>query len=167
MSKKFKVGQTVRVKESGKVGVVKSREITKCEDNHVKVEYIVKLGDGFNNWKSFSKKELESVGVKKEMPTYPKIFKKEYKVHGQDLMMVAVLQKMMNAKWLFIGHALRSENDAYNENFAFKLAKRRAILRPITKICSIVGSDLKEEMINAIMDSKKDYIENNFSNFSK
>lgn len=167
MSKKFKVGQSVRVKESGKVGIVKSREITKCDNNHVKVEYVVKLGDGFYNWKSFTKKELESAVVKKETSTYPKIFKKEYKVHGRDLMMVAVLQKMMNAKWLFIGHALRSENDPYDEKIAFKLAKRRAILRPITKICSIVGSDLKEEMIDAIMDSKKDYIEKNFSNFSK
>ena len=62
MSKNFKIGTKVRVKETGEVGVVKSREviITPLSKKQT-IEYVVKFGEGFDNWKTFQKKQLEKI----------------------------------------------------------------------------------------------------------
>lgn len=62
---KFKNGDKVIVKESGKVGIVKGREINTLPDGKVNVEYVVKLDDGFWNWKSYQRNELTKVVTEK------------------------------------------------------------------------------------------------------
>ena len=58
---KIKINDKVIVKQSGKIGVVKGREVCNLPDGKVKIEYIVKTGEGFENWLSVPKKELEKV----------------------------------------------------------------------------------------------------------
>ena len=43
---KLKINDKVIVKESGKTGVVKGRDVVGLPDGKVRVEYIVKTGDG-------------------------------------------------------------------------------------------------------------------------
>ena len=61
---KLKTNDKVIVKATGKVGFIKGRDTIDLGDGRVKVEYIVKTGDGFDNWNTYSKNELEKVGVK-------------------------------------------------------------------------------------------------------
>lgn len=58
MSRKLKVGQNVRVKETGEIGVIKGREVIPMQDKHIKVQYVIKLGEGIANWKAFDKRIL-------------------------------------------------------------------------------------------------------------
>ena len=57
---KFKVNDRVRIIATGEIGTVKGRDIIPIEGSkRVKIEYIVKIGNGFDNWKSFSKNEIQ------------------------------------------------------------------------------------------------------------
>ena len=56
---KFKINNKVIVKETGKEGIIKGRDVIELGDGKVKVEYIVKTGNGFDNWGSYSKSEHE------------------------------------------------------------------------------------------------------------
>ena len=69
---KIKINDKVIVKQSGKIGVVKGREVCNLPDGKVKIEYIVKTDEGFENWLSLPKKELEKVvpvKTEKAVPT--------------------------------------------------------------------------------------------------
>ena len=56
---KFNVGEEVIVKSSGKVGVIKSREVIHKDDtNRTEITYVVKLGEGFENWKDKRQGEI-------------------------------------------------------------------------------------------------------------
>ena len=47
---KFKINNKVIIKETGKEGIIKGRDVIELGDGKVKVEYIVKTGNGFDNW---------------------------------------------------------------------------------------------------------------------
>ena len=69
---KIKINDKVIVKATGKTGVVKGRDVVEIPDGKIRVEYIVKTGNGFDNWATFKKKELEkvvSVKTEKAVPT--------------------------------------------------------------------------------------------------
>ena len=67
---KFKVNDRVRIIATGEVGTVKGRDIIPIEGSkRVKIEYIVKIGNGFDNWKSFSKNEIQSMKKEKKEPS--------------------------------------------------------------------------------------------------
>ena len=72
---KFKVNDRVRIIATGEIGTVKGRDIIPIEGSkHVKIEYIVKMGNGFDNWKSFSKNEIQSMKKEKKDIKFDQIF---------------------------------------------------------------------------------------------
>ena len=81
MAKKFKVNERVRVIATGEIGIVKGREILPVEGSkRVNIEYLVKVGNGFSNWKAFSKKELEPVRKEEEEArVYTKVYDLVYR----------------------------------------------------------------------------------------
>ncbi|MDY4182874.1 MAG: hypothetical protein SOX92_01060, partial [Candidatus Onthovivens sp.] len=73
---KFKVNDRVRIIATGEEGIIKGRDVIPEEGTkRVKIEYIVKMGNGFDNWKSFSKNEIQSMKKEKKEPrVYTKVY---------------------------------------------------------------------------------------------
>lgn len=97
MSRNFKIGTRVRVKESGEIGVIKGREmITNNENENVKVEYIVKLGEGISKWKSFARRELENVSdtINEQQRLYPQVITSQFTYNKRTIVMVGVIDKV-------------------------------------------------------------------------
>ena len=61
---KLKTNDKVIIKATGKSGIIKGRDVVNLRDDKVKIEYIVKTDEGFENWGTFSKDELEKVTSK-------------------------------------------------------------------------------------------------------
>lgn len=164
MSRKLKVGQNVRVKETGEIGVIKGREVIPMQDKHIKVQYVIKLGEGIANWKAFDKKDIELVVSNKN--EYPKMYTKRYTQDGRDLTLVGIVDKdFYNMKNFVIGHALRHPHDEVNMTLAYRIAKRRAWHRPVCNIVSYLKGEFKDETVNALMDVKAKYIFEHLENF--
>src|SRR5574344_1172827 len=70
---KIKINDKVIVKATGKTGIVKGREVHDEGNGHVKIEYVVKTGEGFSNWGTYSKNELTKVVRKKDEKVNPTI----------------------------------------------------------------------------------------------
>lgn len=131
MSRKLKVGQNVRVKETGEYGVIKGREVVPTEGKRIEIQYIVKTGEGINKWKAYSKKELSPI-VKTNTEVYPKIYTNMFVDDKTDreLMLVAIVGKnYVDRKVLHMGYALRHPHDESNTKMALKIAKHRAFER--------------------------------------
>lgn len=97
MSRNFKIGTQVRVKETGEIGVIKGREhITNQENEHVRIEYVVKLGEGIEKWKSFSRRELENYTSENndDKTVYPQIITAQYTYNKRTLVMVGLVEKV-------------------------------------------------------------------------
>lgn len=166
MSRKLKIGQSVLVKENGKKGVIKGRDIIPADDKRVTVQYIVKTGEGIDNWKAYNKKELEAIS--NNVSEYPKYFKKSYTKDGRDLTLVGIVDKTVFGSKIFdIGHALRNPHDESNETLAYRIAKRRAWNHPVCALESFQQGEFKEETVLALMDAKANYIFENIGNFVK
>ena len=168
---KFKVNDSVRVIATGEIGTVKGREVIPVEDSkRVKIEYIVKVGKGFENWKTYSKKELETVRTEKEEP---RVYTKVYDV--VDGYKVTMYAKVDNRRtpwpWdtkervLSIGYSIYSPADAYDENLGIKIARHRSKSSPFCLMFSEFRGEFNASTVNAIMDVKADYIKNNFDKF--
>lgn len=163
MSKRIKCGAKVRVKSTNEIGVVKGREVVKVDDKRVEVQYVVKLSEGFQNWKAFDKKDIET--IKKEN-VYPKEYMKTY-VHenGRVLTLVALVAKLSrNIRVMNMGFAIKHPNDSNNTKLAERIARRRCSSRPICDLTSY-GNEFKDDMVTSIMDAKSRYIFNNIDKF--
>lgn len=169
MAKKFKVDDRVRVIATGEIGTVKGRDVIPVEGSkRVKIEYIVKVGNGFNNWKSYSKKELETVRTEEEEP---RVYTKVYDVvDGYKVTMYAKVDNM-RTPWdtkervLSIGYSIYNPSDIYDENLGIKIARRRSKSSPFCLMFSEFNGEFNASTVNAIMDVKADYIKNNFDKF--
>lgn len=187
---KFKVNDSVRVIATGEIGTVKGREVIPVEDSkRVKIEYIVKVGKGFENWKSYSKKELETVRTEKEEP---RVYTKVYDVvDGYKVTMYAKVDNrrtpwpwgdtkervlstgysnyspadVYKERVLSIGYSIYSPADVYNENLGIKIARHRSKSSPFCLMFSKFSGEFNASTVNAIMDVKADYIKNNFDKF--
>ena len=168
---KFKVNDRVRVITTGEIGTVKGREVIPVENSkRVKIEYIVKVGNGFNNWKSYSKKELEAVRTEtKELRVYTKVYDV---VDGYKITMYAKVDNIAcRASWdnrkrmLSMGYSIYNPVDVYNENCGFKIARHRSENSPFCLMFSEFSGEFNASTVNAIMDVKADYIKNNFDKF--
>lgn len=172
MAKKFKINDRVRVIATGESGVVKGREILPVEGSkRVNIEYIVKVGDGFSNWKTFSKKELESVRKEEEEP---RVYTKVYDV--VDGYKITLFAKVYNHKGendffsysyreLKIGYSIYNPDDEYNEQIGVKIARKRSRLSPFCRLTSDFNGEFNKETVEAIMDVKATYIKNHFDKF--
>lgn len=172
MANKFKVNERVRVIATGEIGIVKGREILPVEGSkRVNIEYLVKVGDGFSNWKAFSKKELESVRKEEEEP---RVYTKVYDV--VDGYKITLFAKVYNHKeWsniiciryreLRIGYSIYNPDDEYNEQIGVKIARKRSRLSPFCRLTSDFNGEFNKETVEAIMDVKATYIKNHFDKF--
>lgn len=168
MAKKFKVNDRVRIVATGEFGTVKGRDVIPVDGTKkINVEYIVKVGDGFNNWKSFRKNELEA--VKKET-VEPRVYTKVYDVvDGFKITMYGKVSNINNiwetGRALNIGYAIYSPEDVYDEAFGVKLARKRSRTSPFCCMTSQFNGEFNAETVEAIMDVKANYIKNNFDKF--
>ena len=169
MAKKFKVDDRVRVIATGEIGTVKGRDVIPVEGSkRVKIEYIVKVGNGFDNWKSYSKKELEAVRtVNEELRVYTKVYDV---VDGYKITMYAKVDNYrtpwdIKERSLSIGYSIYSPADVYDENRGIKIARRRSKSAPFCLMYSEFSGEFNALTVNAIMDVKADYIKNNFDKF--
>lgn len=191
MSRNFKVGTQVRVKESGEVGVIKSREfITNKENDNVIVEYVVKLGEGINNWKSFSRRELENIQKtqNEEERIYPQIITTQHTYNKRTIVMVGVVDKVkfdtynkqqitsnkecevfvkqpFKGKCLSIGWAILHPDDVFDVLVGEKLALRRAKEHPISRLYSSFNGEFNTDMVEEILKNKSEFIFDNIEKF--
>lgn len=169
MSRKLKVGESVRVNETGEYGVIKGREIVPTEGKRIEIQYIVKTGEGINKWKAYSKNELSPI-VKTNTEVYPKIYTNMFVDDKTDreLMLVAIVGKnYVDHKVLSMGYALRHPHDESNTKMALKIAKHRAIERPICILESYYKGEFNEDTVNSLMSAKARYIFTHLENFVK
>lgn len=164
---KFKVNDRVRIIATGEIGTVKARDIVPIEGSkRIKIEYIVKIGDGFDNWKSFSKKEIQSVAEEKKEP---RVYTKVYDAaNGFKITMygkVDIQEWLGRERVLRIGYAIYNPHDKYDETHGIRIARKRSRTSPFCKMSSSFNGEFNAPTVEAIMDVKADYIKNNFDNF--
>lgn len=175
---KLKINQKVVVKSTGNVGVIKSREIKNLDNGRVEIEYVVKEGEGFNNWNVYKKHELEryesdAIGEKDKT-----IVKFVHAPNKYIVTLVAVTKitrawrydenlevHRQKGKELSIGYAIYNPNDEYDSKKGIKLAKHRAKTAPFCHMESDFSGEFNSETVNALLDVKAEYILNNIDKF--
>lgn len=177
MAKKFKINDCVQVIATGEIGTLRGRDIVPIEGSKkVNIQYVVKLGDGFDKWRVFTKKELKSV-VKEE--TERNVYTKVYDVvDGYKITMYAKVKPTTYPKFndfeylgegkgrvLNVGYAIYSPNDEYSEKLGMRIARKRSKVSPFCKMESNFSGEFNAETVNAILDVKAEYIKNNFDKF--
>lgn len=177
---KLKIGDKVIVKVTGEVGVVKSREVIDLSDKRVKVEYIVKTGNGFENWMSYTKNELEKVDNRPENKSIPTLVVDA--PNGYKVTLVALVQNetvlkdsydadgyyapyARKGKDLKIGYSIYNPNDEFDRKIGVRIATHRAKTSPFCHLISDFNGEFNRETIHALLRVKADYIVHNFSNF--
>lgn len=170
---KFKVNDKVQVIATNEVGVIKGHETTPIEGTKkVKIEYIVKIGNGFDKWKVYQRHELKKVvNHNDELRVYTKIYDI---VDGYKLTMYAKVDndlrlsddfEMRKGRKLNIGYSIYNPSDAYNEKIGISIAKKRSRTSPFCHMESRFSGEFNKETVEAIMDVKSLYIKNNIDKF--
>ena len=172
---KFKVNQRVLEKESGKLGVIRAKEVDKKE-KHTDVKYLVDFHEGIENWKIMRRKDLLPY-VKPKAQEY--IFK-TYEVDGGQVITMAAhvetekvetfdefLEDYVKTsfKSLTIGFSIYNGTDEYDEAIGQKFAKHRCKTNPFVLMTSDCRAEFNVATVKAIMDVKAQYIKANFSKF--
>lgn len=177
---KLKINDKVIVKESGKTGIVKGRDVVNLSDGKVRIEYIVKTGDGFGNWGTFKKSELEKVVPNKEKKPVRTLVVDA--PNGFKVTLVAVLRNeevwkdgfdedgfytayKRKGKDLTIGYAIYNPNDVYNPDMGIRIATHRAKVSPFCHLVSDFSGEFNKETINALLTVKGEYIAKNIKDF--
>ena len=184
MSYKFKIGDKVRDKESNEIGTVIAHEQVKLEDKKVAIQYIVKFGDGFENYRPYTRKGLELVNTdeKPVIPAYPKTYSHTQKCKDgkRTIVMVGVIGKCRDYKFnylnplsnfsikkkiLSVGYAICHPDDENDFFVGLKLATKRAFEKPISYLETPFMGEFTEEFVNLILKNKADFIEKNLEKF--
>lgn len=177
---KFKTNDKVIVKATGKVGVIKGRDTIELGDGRVKVEYIVKTGDGFENWNTYSKNELEKVLPNHKPKAYPTLVVDA--PNGYKVTLVALVTNervlkdafdkdgyyapyLRKGKDLKIGYAIYNPEDEYDYEFGVRVATHRAKERPFCHLISDFNGEFNTETVDALLRVKADYIVCNIDKF--
>lgn len=187
---KFNVNDEVIVVATGEKGVVKAKEVTTANDGnkkHITIQYMVKVGEGFSNWKVFYRRELQKA-VKMEEATESKYLTKVYDTpNGYKVTLVALadtykyfegdevydeverqwehIARLCKGKRLNIGYSICNPNDEYDIKVGIKIAKKRLHSRPFAHMVSKFSGEFNKETVIAIMDAKANYIINNIDKF--
>lgn len=177
---KLKINDKVIVKENGKVGVVKGREIKQLTDGKVKIEYVVKTGEGFNHWKAYRKNELERVNpikTEKKLPTLVVDADNGYKITLVGIVRNQTVWKDVvddigffntyarKGKNLSIGYSIYNPNDKYDPDFGKRIAIHRAKKKPFCHMVSDFNGEFNHQTIMALLEVKGKYIANNLEHF--
>lgn len=175
---KFKVDEVVFVKPLNTFGVVKGREIIPMGNNRIKIEYIVKTGDGFDNWNAYDKRDLEKEmwdEVEEDVP-----YQTFTTMEGFRVVMVAIvspkdifcegneygdLPYIRKGKELRIGYAICNPNDTFDEDFGVRMALSRARKKPFCHLMSGFGGEFPLSTIMALIQDKGEYIVANIDKF--
>lgn len=170
---KFKINDVVLLKENGTVGTVVHRdEVCDKKKNRTTVKYLVKFGNGEENYKWFSRKDLKR-NLPNEDNNEPRTITKVYDAqNGYKVTLVAIVENAFNfcypfskVKELRIGASFYNPEDKYDEKIGFKIAKHRAYHRPFTHMIAKFLGEFNTETTEAIMDVKAKYLCNNLNNF--
>lgn len=176
----FKVNEVVRVKATGQTGIIKAREVSNVGDKRIKVEYVVRLGEGFNNWKSFDKKDLEKIAKTQEkVKTVHKFYEMTGEYEDYILCMVAETKIEKSYQWngdkcsvvitrnkdLYMGYSIFNPDDVFDEEKGIKIALHRLKDKPFVKMSSSFAGEFNNATIDAIMDVKAKYIIDNADKF--
>lgn len=180
---KFKVNDVVVVKETGEKGVVKCREAVLDKDaKRTKVTYLVKLGDGFDNYKVFTRNELTKVNpVEKSTVRYAtKVYDAPngYKVTLVSIVDVdrhyefdypedadEVIEREVKTKHFNLGVSFYNPSDEFDEKVGYKIARHRAINSPFCSLSARFLGEFNDATVEALMDVKAKYIIDNIEHF--
>lgn len=177
---KLKVNDKVIIKENGKIGVIKGREVYPLDNNRIKVEYVVKTDNGFENWNSYARNELKKVQTAHEQKV-PQTLVVDAP-NGYKVTLVALKETIKefdfiedekgvynpyvrNRKKLCIGYSIYNPNDVYDPNLGIRIAINRAKKAPFSNLVSAFCGEFTTETINALLKVKGDYIVNHLSKF--
>ena len=172
---KFKIGDKVFVKSKNELGIVKGREVQEL-GSRVVIEYVVKTGEGFQNWDVYDKKELVKVNNSKDNKK-PQTLVVDAP-NGYKVTLVALCDKenvwnykhdftafYRRGKRLRIGYAIYNPKDEYNEELGLRIAKHRAKKTPFCDIVSGFSGEFNKETIDALLKVKGEYIAANIEKF--
>ena len=177
---KIKINDKVIVKATGKTGVVKGREVHDEGNGRVKIEYVVKNGEGFSNWGTYSKNELTKVVRKKDEKANPTIVLDA--PNGYKVTLVAVVRNediwkdafdkdgyyspyRRKGKDFRIGMAIYNPNDTYDYNLGVRIATHRAKTSPFCHLISDFNGEFNKETVEALLNVKGNYIVKNIEHF--
>lgn len=186
---KIKIGNQVRIKATGGLGTVMGREERKLPDNKISVEYVVKTGDGFENYNVFLRHQIEKVKPVEETnvnTVYPKIYNLEHKCNdGRTLILTGVVDTYydnvgdfesyrtsrlieimkVKRKALLVGYAICHPDDINDKEVGSKIALKRAYKKPISIMYSPFTGEFREDLVTAILQVKAKFIEENIDRF--
>lgn len=177
---KIKINDKVIVKKTGKTGVVKGRDTIALGDGRVKVEYIVKTDEGFENWNTYSKKELEKFLPTNEIKTTPTLVVDAPNGYKVTLVALVTNERVLKdafdedgyyapyqrkGKDLKIGYAICNPNDKYDYDFGVRVATHRAKKSPFCHLISDFNGEFNKETVDALLHVKADYIVRNIDKF--
>lgn len=173
---KFKVNDNVVVKETGEKGVVKCREAVIDKDaKRTNVTYLVKLGEGFENYKVFTRNELTKV-IPVEVPTARYMTKVYEAPNGYKVTLVSivdvdrhyefdysddmdeVVEREVKTKHFNLGVSFYNPSDEFDENVGYKIARHRAVNSPFCSLSARFLGEFSESTVEALMDVKAKYI---------
>lgn len=177
---KLKIGDKVIVKATGKVGIIKSREMHDVGNQKIAIEYIVKTGEGFQNWNAYGKKELVKVNVGRNEKKLRHLVVDA--PNGYKVTLVAIVKRedvwkditdelgyfqsyFRKGKRLSIGYAIYNPNDEYDEDFGIRIATHRAKKKPFCNILSDFSGEFNKETIDALLKVKGEYIATHIDEF--
>ena len=179
---KFKINDKVIVKENGKVGIIKGREIKELPEGKVRIEYIVKTGEGFDNWNAYLKNELEKVKTiktEKKLPIFVVDAANGYKVTLAAVVCNKTVWKdsvdefgmfdtyPRKGKELSIGYAIYNPNDEYDQDLGVRIATHRAKKSPFCHMVSDFNGEFNHKTIMSLLKVKGNYIADNLEHFIK
>jgi hypothetical protein len=179
---KIRIGDNVVVKETNVIGTVVGRELKKSSDGSKKVtvEYVVKTGDGFENYKPYTRKEIEKVSTPTEVDTanvstYPRLYNYEHKcADGRTVVMTGVVDiyhvaapgiKSQKNKILTVGYSICHPQDENDKNIGAEIAYRRALTKPLSVLATPFTGEFKEDFVTVILKAKAQFVEENMQKF--
>ena len=189
---KFKIGDLVVLRDDNRAGVVVSRDAKVRDDKKVDIRYIVKFGDGIENYEEHTKRELFRVNLpplseNEEKSTYPRKYYYEHRCFdGRTITMVGVVEKYKEHdadhafvkgvgmltiptvnvfKSLSVGYAICHPEDEFDPKVGNGLASMRAEKNPLAVLISPFGGEFGEDFVLDILLSKAQFIEKNLEKF--
>lgn len=187
---KIKIGDKVRIKESGLTGVIVAREQQKIDGGKTtKVEFIVKTGNGFENYAAYDRKEIErvfSLPTGGEQSTYPRVYNYEHQcADGRTIVLTGIVNKYneqvterenygdfsilhtMRAKKksLAVGYSICHPSDSHDKNVGAEIAYNRAIHKPLAYFESDFVGEFREEFVTVVLTAKAKFVEENIERF--
>lgn len=186
---KIKIGDRVRVRKNGATGTVVGREQKNLGDGKVKVEYVVKTGDGFENYAAYARKEIEkvvTVAPKKDESTYPHVYNYEHKcADGRTVVLTGIVDTFreeitareaygevtlfetvkVKKKALSVGYAICHPSDEHDKTVGAEIAYARAVNKPLAYFETDFVGEFREDFVTVVLAAKAKFVEENIDRF--